>query len=99
MTVIRRWECPVHGSDTGMNYSIEGKLRCGAPVVYGATCATALQEVEYVPTSQLRGAVSEAVALLRVANGPQTSDAAVADDWYDRRDSFVYTHGSGDGPG
>jgi hypothetical protein len=63
MSVIARKECPIHGHDTRA-YMLQGELRCGVECPI-ATCGQVLVEVEYVPASQLRGAVD----LLRQARG------------------------------
>lgn len=55
MTVIRRWECPTHGPDFGIaSGSTTGTRWCQ----HCRIPASVLVEVEYVPASQLQGAVS-----------------------------------------
>lgn len=51
MTVIARWECPEHGADSG-----PGK-RCGRMARPYVLCHREKVKVEYVPASQLAGAV------------------------------------------
>jgi hypothetical protein len=62
MSDIERWECPVHGADTGMTFTERGVSYCGA---CHRRHAARLELVRYVPASQLEGAVEEARAALR----------------------------------
>lgn len=63
MSVITRKECPEHGNDTGLVRTGRGGTTCGHAISAYRNCDKVLVEVEYVPASQLAGAVEDRDAL------------------------------------
>lgn len=58
MSVIRRLECPEHGAGIGGAYLQDGIIRCGQ--INGVKrCGKQLEDREYVPAADLRGAVQD----------------------------------------
>lgn len=78
MSVIARSECPEHGTDFGLVRTLHGVKTCGHEVAPYRNCRRELVEVEYVPASQLRGAVEPYREAMREAIGIIQTDYSEA---------------------